>query len=953
MAIKKIYKVSFKGIILPGFDKEQVINNVHNITRIPEHTITRKFFSGKTVVIRHADSQEYASQLQKTFAQAGIETYIHEYTETITDDNVTDDKGSETQQSTSKTPSTSAPCLETFEQDSAFWNDDSPQEKDTGKTQRSKTAASLSKIIIAMILVVIIGAVILYFTVFTAPETKNTASVKPPETMAAQQKPVVKPETELSAFLETEKIQGLLKITSAEQLQQLSSIAGLLNLPPQFLQQVKSLIQKKNSILAISPQQPLYLFKTQQISGILVAAQKNISQPVSRQFSKLNTGNNRTDKSSSVPQFSVIYDNDYVLLSNIDNTQKLQLFKKLSDNKQLAENMARLDDLFAGNAALQTATFKLFYRDFLRLSADSESFYLQLDKNITSSYKDLLNTLDIVNRHSNKFSATKLSAVSELLQLIISQTTEISAITDQLYSLEFTPEQIIKIRKNYSAAELQTYQSKLDNELSPQWQSGPFALATSQFSYDKNLVIELAARGQNIQNLLEYSHSAYLQVDNVLNSENKNIMLPTCSAPHCNRAYFTDRNGAQEAYIDNDFISYQTITAHKAVNIKPGFNNQDVSEIQGRISLNLPKKIRIKTIKTSDSSYYLPLKQFSVFIRYQKNNTQLNYSVIGNSKHFLTLRAYNYSGDIIDTLSLTEQIQGDSKIRVFKRTFAEPVEEVKVFYSNAIKNISYPFAFKPAIEPDPQQLSTMAEDNPPVTADAQALDFPELDQALLLDVPSWLGKRWSDKASEHLPGAPFYLNLYLTARNDKTDAVINIKSGLSAVISQNITAVKLNLTADNTPVTEQFIAFSNNEYIIETINGPEIIPYLNANIAFEMNSSKKNIQGIISLSLPTRFNSHSEKYHAMGQRIETDAIALRIIQLDRHKITFRIEGEIKKLVQLKLYNKKGQLISEPFEFQHQESHKAVLSLLYHDQIDEIKVILSESATIRTYPFTFR
>ena len=58
MAIKKVYKVSFRGVILPGFDKDQVIENVHNITRIPKHTITRKFFSGKTVVIRHADSQE-------------------------------------------------------------------------------------------------------------------------------------------------------------------------------------------------------------------------------------------------------------------------------------------------------------------------------------------------------------------------------------------------------------------------------------------------------------------------------------------------------------------------------------------------------------------------------------------------------------------------------------------------------------------------------------------------------------------------------------------------------------------------------------------------------------------------------------------------------------------------------------------------------------------------------
>ena len=73
-----VFKVLFRGVILSGFDKVDVIKNVHDITRIPETVITRKFFSGKTVVIRHADTQEYATRLQKTFAQAGIETYIEE-----------------------------------------------------------------------------------------------------------------------------------------------------------------------------------------------------------------------------------------------------------------------------------------------------------------------------------------------------------------------------------------------------------------------------------------------------------------------------------------------------------------------------------------------------------------------------------------------------------------------------------------------------------------------------------------------------------------------------------------------------------------------------------------------------------------------------------------------------------------------------------------------------------
>ncbi len=81
MAFKKTYKILSKGNILPGFDKEQVIDNIHSITQIHKEIIIRKFFSGKTVVIRHAYTQEDASQLQKKFSRTGIETYIHEFSE--------------------------------------------------------------------------------------------------------------------------------------------------------------------------------------------------------------------------------------------------------------------------------------------------------------------------------------------------------------------------------------------------------------------------------------------------------------------------------------------------------------------------------------------------------------------------------------------------------------------------------------------------------------------------------------------------------------------------------------------------------------------------------------------------------------------------------------------------------------------------------------------------------
>jgi len=86
---KKKYKVLFKGVILPGFDKTEVINNIHKLTNVPIDIITRKFFSGKTVVIRHSDDEQDSAKLMQSFSDAGIETRIEEVDITTLENNET------------------------------------------------------------------------------------------------------------------------------------------------------------------------------------------------------------------------------------------------------------------------------------------------------------------------------------------------------------------------------------------------------------------------------------------------------------------------------------------------------------------------------------------------------------------------------------------------------------------------------------------------------------------------------------------------------------------------------------------------------------------------------------------------------------------------------------------------------------------------------------------------
>lgn len=75
-AKKGAYKVVFKGRLLPGFDREQVITNIAQLTKLPAEKIENKFFNGKVVIIRRAHDQTHAQKLQHLFTKAGLEVFI-------------------------------------------------------------------------------------------------------------------------------------------------------------------------------------------------------------------------------------------------------------------------------------------------------------------------------------------------------------------------------------------------------------------------------------------------------------------------------------------------------------------------------------------------------------------------------------------------------------------------------------------------------------------------------------------------------------------------------------------------------------------------------------------------------------------------------------------------------------------------------------------------------------
>jgi len=915
---QKVYKVLFKGVILEGFDKIQVIENVHNITRIPKDIITRKFFSGKTVVIRHADSLEYAQDLQEKFAAAGIETYIE-----------TDIKDQ--------------PSLDVSTDDL--------------NTSQSKANKSIK--LAAGIVVLLLAVSAAYFflnepaVVEVVEKTTIKEAVKKPVI-----KPVIKPLIKQESFLNTGQIEVLIKITDISELKYISQLLPLLNIDSFYFELIKQ--QAADKTISVSNEKPLYLYQSKQHKGIVFNSAndfENLKKRIQEQ------------QSLTKPLTSDLLCSDNNQL-NLYQTKNSFVLSSLNDPSKLKgiDNFFADKELFHPGQSKKPAAFNLYYAhsisEPLTLSAQGDSLWLSLGNTFTNKYQEFLSATGIENNQTVKLSSLKTAGFSELLLQIISLLNyDNSGIKDSITASDFEPEQITLLNPDFSAKDIKPYQTNLDIELQPQWQDGPFAITTNNYQFDQQLIIELLAKGQNIKNLLEYAHSAKLSTSAIYNNNKENIFFKDCSNKFYSDSYFKDIDGVQEAYVNDDFINYYAVTAKEQVRIKPGYELSDIVQIKGDISLRLPETISQQALLEPFTKSFSQFEGISLLIDQHEDKKTISYQLIDPNKYFISLRAFNTSGDILETTAFKQKNVLKNQLIHYQQSFSEPVAKIKVFYSKKIKSLVYPFTLKPEILASSSPLLT--EDTPPAIFDNKELDIKPVSKKALADNPQWLGEKAAEKNI-----TPFHVSLFLhnrelsngelsngelnkkEAQNTSIDAVLNIKTSVTPLISQNLSAVKVTLSDDKETFIDNFIAFSEKTLISEELSSDNIESYLNNNSAFQLQqSNNKEIKGSISLSLPTSFKTHSSEYQYPGQIIKLDNILVKQIKLTRQQVQFEIAGKIDGLMQLKLYNANNELISEPLEFKHIEENKALLTLLYNDKIHSIKLVLAQTTVEKTYPFS--
>ena len=957
----KVFKVVFRGVILPGFEKEQVIENVHQITRIPKETITRKFFSGKTVVIRRADTQEYASRLQKTFSQAGIETYIEELVESVEEYESQPEYSSESE---TKKVSVS----ETKESITQI------TPKSTEKNLISKNTAAIST------LAIIIVISIIYFLFLdgndSIKEVVQTDSKKTPQINQTQQKlissPGTQPSTDLtgdsSSIISFDSLVTLIHVTDNFEKDRLKEFLPLLNIEDGLSKLFKTLIDQNNYITQFSP---AILFKTKSNSGILLPVNHQIDrqylEQIKEKLDKFKSKKNELNLCQIESPFSLLSFESAILISNLSpNIAR-------SVKKDVFEAISKISKRFERTKMPESLKFKLYYglpdsrhslnkKNQLFIGSTGDQIWLESDSAVAQANTNLFKQLKLKPRTIQKINLEDIKSLTTLVQMISSQYQSDNLFDgDKLTSVDFEQEYITEITPSSIATQFKAYDNKLDPELKVQWQNGPFAITTNNIQFSDKLIIQLLAKGQNIPNYMEYSHQASITPYAVYDDKKTNLMHKACNNNMTQNSFFKNLDGEQEAYIGDDFISFYTINSKSNVPVEPGVQLNDIESIVGKIEINQPEQIKHYSLEHTINHHHKHFEHFSLLIQ-MIDNSSIRSQVIGDSDYFLTIRAFNKSGEVLDTEGFYSFKQ-DNKIHLFQQKYSNTIENIKVFFTEKNNLLTYEFSIKPEINSTSDALTDInREDSDPVVFNNTNLSLRPINETIKKDYPEWLGKKIKEKTL-----FPFHISLFTPnslneeqQENSKEikDALLNIKTSQTPLISQNLTSVKLTLNDDKEILFNEYVTFvektvTPQEPIGDNAENIELNSYLNTNAAFQYQQNNlEHINGKITLNLPTALKHHTTPYVSPGQSIKLDGILIKPIEIDRQQIKFEISGKINDLVQLRLYNKEKELISEPLEFKQLKSDLAHLSLIYTDQIDLIKLILAKVTVQKEYPIVF-
>ncbi len=999
------HRVVFKGQLLPGFDKVQVIANIVRLTKLAPEKIEKKFFSGKIVIIRRAHNTEQAKKLQQLFTKAGLEVFILKDTTGKVDHQHADSaKKSSKKIIVKKIKKSSTPVFAVvlwavfFVLIYNLWaqynvNFETPDEVlDIEASLANKSLLFLAHVNVERLL-----SQQSYFMNNTALPGDQSRVYTQLNQMGIQPKEAIK-QIVSAAYLENKQLISqtvLLGHFSVNVVKNYfikhhnAEVISAREHPRLRISQLDERTCEKIQFMEVSIEPERILISS---DGHLDELQQLLKQTSGSVTDLSNWKEYRSDKLVSLALFNQLPASDEKKAAPASNLPMMMAQNLIRENEPV-------DSLFA-SAGLQLLPpaglidISLNSKDQAWLDKTQKELLAQINKMKTNS-QGLLNLQLLLSKLSlqqnsqhdlrpdsdgdigqlsvkleldNEFKNSIELSFRELFEKFFS-----IGLGEQSSSQQNVQERIDASPRNYwpqyKTSKLKPFNKKLDAFFKPVWTEGPFALSIDDLMLESHqagdqVIIQLRGKGQNIDNV--GVKQASIKVTEVIGRQGKNLLeTEQCQQTVAkNEAFFSSFGGVRTAYLGNKQVKYSELEVRQKIKLNKGVNFSQVQVLNGEIELNLATQTQIKAFEKTDKNSVISEYNTRILFKPSASNS-LSYTISGDKNKILLIRALNKNKNYLSRESQTsmEELWGSgfSVSQQYQGTIAF----IEIVYATEFTKIKYPFSLSkfPPYPSDNRWKYELEKAQLSSTANWDK-NYKGLDALSFAQDNKWNGEM---QASWH--NGPLNLALYRlkTSKHWGTSGMLMIKTPVIDELRHNLSALEIYIQYPRSNESVHSGGAEGQSYFYPLkaegyyMNGDFVLnkdkPYMDGQISFSLPDKNeadpvREIKGDIIIHLPVSKHSNTYTDISLGALWEDEGVKAKLVRLGSEIMEFEISGNRDRLLQISLVDADNKRISTTDIRQGlpQQGNIGNIVVNYHGVPAKAVLTVSEGQQIKRYPF---
>lgn len=967
------YKVIFKGHLLPGFNKQQVVDNIARLTKVSAEKIEQKFFSGKIVIIRRAHEQAYAQKLQRLFTEAGIEVLI------LKDPPQVIEPGSETAHKPEKASKSRTKTI-------------------AKKHQQRKLSPGIKLFIVMLIVFVLL---VTGFNLWN----KYALNLTVPEEVAAIEQSLANKKLLFLAHINIQQlsahrdlflddtgafpgkqsalVQQLIKTElfseniSKNSLQQMISAAYLDQ--GQFVSQsillghfspdtVKKFLVKNYHAEVLDTSKVIHLrigrinpksCEHEAFMEVAIEAQRILisSDGYLQELQQILSEKTASEKTTiDLSQWQLYRQNKLLSLAvfvpeeaKSKHAVKLQspyagAALPLMMAQGMIRNNAPMDSVFASialqwlpSSALLDVTFNSRTQSWLQQSHKELSKQLQAmqDKSAGLTHLQvLLNKIGLQQKTQanngqlimtlvldNDFKQSLEQSVGELAARFFSleSSSSLYDATEQNVTQRLD-ENPLKFRSQYAIDQLPAFNEALDKFFQPAWIEGPFALAIDELLLESHedgdqLILQLRGKAQNIENIAD--KQVKIRIDAVQDKAGENLMLAANCGQTAETAYFNSLGGQRTAFINNKAVHYNELEVRRKVKLKKGIGFSQVVSLSGEIELNIAT--RTQSLAFAKIAENLLVNEYDTRLLFKPSNKDtIAYTLSGEQDKVLVVRALNDKKQYLSRISRSsmDNLLGTGSSVTEK--YQGEIAYIEVVYATQQETMTYPFLMS-KFPPYPTDNQWKYE-HEAVTLSSLAnwnKKYQGLEAVNMTPENKWNGALQAQWHNGPLNIALFGLR---TSKYWGTKGLLVIKSPLIDELRHNLSALEVFIrepqSAEDTNIGRSWFYqlkangfYMNGDFVVDKDK-----PWLEGQLSFALpykNAAEplQTINGDIIIHLPLSMHSSSYTDMTIGAQWQDAGVQVKIVRLGNEIMEFAVTANRDRLLQITLMDSNKQRIS--------------------------------------------